>query len=138
MHTPLLRPARRSFAVFSIALLAACAAVPTAMPIHAQLAHDVYFALTDASPAARQKLVADCYAKLANIDGVVFLAAGTRDPELTREVNDSDYDVSLHVFFSSRATHDAYQTAPAHLQFIETNKDNWRGVRVFDSNLSAR
>jgi len=124
--------------VLAGALLAACAAVPTTMPMHAQLAHDVYFALTDASPAAQQKLVADCYAKLADIDGVVFLAAGTRDRELTRAVNDSDYDVSLHVFFSSRAAHDAYQNAPSHLQFIAANKDNWRAVRVFDSNLGAR
>ena len=36
---------------------------------------------------------------------------------------------------TARAAHDAYQTAPAHLQFIAENKENWRTVRVFDSNL---
>tara|TARA_R110002072_G_scaffold174303_3_gene329370 strand:+ start:59562 stop:59888 length:327 start_codon:yes stop_codon:yes gene_type:complete len=108
------------------------------MPTTAKLSHDVYFALKDPSPEAVKKLVADCHAKLAGIDGVVFLAAGTRDAELTRDVNDRDYHVSLHVFFRDRAAHDAYQDAPAHLQFIEANKDNWTGVRVFDSNLSAR
>ena len=119
-------------------LLAACATAPTTMPHQARLAHDVYFKLKVTSPEARQHLVAECHAKLADIDGVVFLAAGTRDAELTREVNDLDYDVSLHVFFRDRAAHDAYQDAPAHLQFIEANKANWQQVRVFDSNLVAR
>ena len=108
------------------------------MPISAKLSHDVYFSLKDASTESCQKLIAECHSKLAGIDGVVFLAAGTRDPELTRDVNDRDYDVSLHVFFTDRAAHDAYQDAPAHLAFIEANKDSWTNVRVFDSNLSAR
>ena len=109
--------------------------IPTPMNRFAQLAHDVYFTLKDSSPEATQKLVSACHTKLAGIAGVVFLAAGTRDHGLDREVNDTTYDVSLHVFFSSRAAHDAYQTASAHLEFIEANKDNWQGVRVFDSNL---
>lgn len=108
------------------------------MTNQAQLSHDVYFSLKDASPAACQKLVADCHARLARIDGVVYFAAGTRDVELTRDVNDQGYDVSLHVFFATRAAHDAYQTAPEHVAFIEANKDNWQGVRVFDSDLTQR
>jgi hypothetical protein len=46
-----------------------------------------------------------------------------------------DFDVSLHVIFKDRATHDVYQTAPRHLKFIELQKDNWATVQVFDSNL---
>jgi hypothetical protein len=117
---------------------AACQLTPSPMPNTAKLSHDVYFALKDSSPEAAQRLVAECYSKLGGIDGVVFLAAGTRDAELTRDVNDRDYHVSLHVFFRDRAAHDIYQDAPAHLQFIEANKDNWTGVRVFDSNLGQR
>lgn len=108
------------------------------MPNHARLAHDVYFTLADASPTARQRLIGDCYARLAGIDGIVFFAAGSRDPELQREVNDRAYDVSLHVVFRDRAAHDAYQDAPAHQQFIAANRDNWQAVRVFDSNLDPR
>ena len=108
------------------------------MTNQAQLSHDVYFSLKDASPAACQKLVADCHARLARIDGVVYFAAGTRDVELTRDVNDQGYDVSLHVFFATRPAHDAYQTAPEHVAFIEANKDNWQGVRVFHSHLAQR
>jgi hypothetical protein len=108
------------------------------MPKNAQLVHDVYFTLADKTAESKQALVDNCYAKLAGIDGVVFLAAGTRDPELVRDVNDRDYDVSLHVFFTDRAAHDAYQDAPGHLQFIEANKHRWQAVRVFDSAIATR
>lgn len=108
------------------------------MPSQPQLAHDVYFSLIDASPEACTKLIAACYDKLAGIDGVTFLAAGTRDRELNRDVNDGDFDVSLHVFFTTRAAHDVYQDAPGHLEFIAVNKGNWRAVRVFDANLAPR
>ena len=108
------------------------------MPINARLVHDVYFELIDASAEARQRLVAACHDKLAGIEGVAFLAAGTRDTELQRDVNDQRYDVSLHVFFTDRAAHDAYQSATAHGEFIADNQANWKSVRVFDSNLTPR
>ena len=108
------------------------------MPKHAQLVHDVYFTLADNTTESKQALVDDCYAKLAGIDGVALLAAGTRDPELVRDVNDRDYDVSLHVYFTDRAAHDAYQDAPGHLEFIAANKHRWQAVRVFDSAIAAR
>ncbi|HEX5050287.1 MAG TPA: Dabb family protein [Planctomycetota bacterium] len=108
------------------------------MPNDVQLVHDVYFQLQDASPAAKAALVAECYRRLAAIPGVVRLVAGTRDPELVRDVNDRDYDVSLHVWFRDRAAHDAYQTAPAHLAFIEANRSGWKKVRVFDSTIAPR
>ncbi|MFK7741275.1 MAG: Dabb family protein [Planctomycetota bacterium] len=103
---------------------------------NAALAHDVYFELADASPAAQEALIASCYEKLAPIDGVVMCVAGSRDAELTRDVNDLGFHVALHVYFDSRASHDAYQDAPAHLAFIEANKSNWKSVRVFDAAIS--
>ena len=119
--------------------VAATAEMPMPNAQHlARLVHDVYFALQDASHAMRQQLVDECYRRLAGIDGIVFFAAGTRDPELQRDVNDRDYDVSLHVVFRDRAAHDAYQIAPAHADFIAANRANWRRVRVFDSAIAAR
>jgi len=38
--------------------------------------------------------------------------------------------------FDSRASHDIYQTAPRHVQFINEQKPNWKQVRVFDSDLA--
>jgi hypothetical protein len=97
------------------------------------LSHDVYFTLKDNSPAARQKLVAACQKYLSKHPGEVFFAAGTRAQDLTREVNDQDFDVALHIVFQDKAAQDKYQEAPRHKQFIEENKDAWKKVRVFDS-----
>lgn len=101
------------------------------------LGHMVYFTLKDRSPEAVQALVAACRKYLNDHPGLVFFAAGTLVPDLTRPVNQTDFDVALHTVFESRAAHDAYQTAPRHLQFIAENKPNWDRVRVFDSDVDA-
>lgn len=97
------------------------------------LAHNVYFALKDKSPAAKAKLVAACKKYLTGHPGTVFFAAGTLAEALNREVNVRDFDVGLHLVFTDQAAHDQYQEAPKHYQFIDENKENWAGVRVFDS-----
>ena len=100
------------------------------------LAHDVYFTLNDNSAAARQKLVDACKKYLTGHPGTVSFSAGARVEDLTRDVNDKDFDVALHLVFKDKAAHDAYQDAPRHKQFIDENKDNWKKVRVFDSTVS--
>ena len=102
-------------------------------PESRHLVHDVYFALNDASEAARAKLVKDCYTYLSRHPGIVFFAAGERIESHTRDVNVRDWDVSLHIVFKSKEYHDRYQNASDHHKFIEENKDNWKSVRVFDS-----
>jgi len=57
-----------------------------------------------------------------------------RDRELDCELN-QDLDILLHTIFKDRPSHDAYQTAERHLQFIEVNKENWAEVCVFDSRI---
>lgn len=98
-----------------------------------KLAHNVFFSLKDASPAAQERLVAACQRYLKNHQGVVFFAAGTLAQEFAREVNDRDFQVGLHVVFASKADHDRYQDHPEHLKFIAEQKENWAKVRVFDS-----
>lgn len=97
----------------------------------------VYFALNDRSQPAIDKLLADCRKYLTDHPGLVFFAVGTVVPDLTRPVNQTDFDVALQTVFADRAAHDAYQTAPRHLQFIAENKANWQNVRVFDANVEA-
>lgn len=97
------------------------------------LAHDVYFTLTDSTDEARSRLVASAHAHLAGHAGIDFFAVGTRVAEHARDVNDDQYDVSLHVCFESKAAHDAYQVTPEHKAFIDENEANWTTVRVFDS-----
>ncbi|MCX7420573.1 MAG: Dabb family protein [Planctomycetia bacterium] len=97
------------------------------------LAHNVYFNLSDASPAAQQKLIDASYKYLKGHPGEVYFSVGTLVPDLARPVNDRGFHVGLHVVFENRAAHDAYQAHPRHIQFINENKPNWASVRVFDS-----
>jgi hypothetical protein len=123
-------------------LLALGVLVAAAIPARAQttprlLSHDVYFSLNDASPAARDALVAACKKYLTGHPGVVSFSAGVLASELSRPVNDRDFDVALHMVFDGKASHDQYQDAPRHKQFIEENQKNWKKVRVFDSLVDA-
>jgi hypothetical protein len=97
------------------------------------LAHNVFFTLTNRSPAAVQALVAACKKYLTVQPEIVYFACGARDPGLDRDVNDVGFDVGLHVVFASRAAHDAYQDDATHERFIAENKANWKQVRVFDT-----
>lgn len=101
------------------------------------LAHDVYFTLNDNSAAAKERLVAACKKYLTGHPGTEFFAAGTLAAELDRSVNDRGFDVALHVVFTTKTAHDAYQQAERHLKFIQENKDNWKQVRVFDSHVEG-
>jgi hypothetical protein len=96
-------------------------------------AHNVYFALNDASPEAREALVDACERYLSGHDGATFFAAGTRVREAKRDVNDTDFDVSLHIHFEDAAAHAVYQEHPRHKEFIGEMSANWKAVRVFDS-----
>ena len=112
--------------------LALTPSAPAAEPGRS-FAHDVYFTLQDASPAATQKLVDACRLYLSGHEGAVFFATGVRAVDMAREVNDRGFDVSLHVYFRDQAAHDAYQEHPRHKQFIADMSANWKTVRVFDS-----
>ena len=101
------------------------------------LAHDVYFTLNDASPAARQQLVAACKKYLAGHPGTIWFSTGTRAADFTRDVNDLEFEVALHLVFRDKAAHDQYQNADRHGQFIKECAPNWKTVRVFDSYVEA-
>lgn len=100
-----------------------------------KLGHMVYFTLADNSPEAVGRLLSSAREHLTDHPGTEYFAVGTRTPDLSRPVNDSEFDVALQVIFASRADHDVYQTHPRHLQFIEENKSNWKQVRVFDADV---
>lgn len=101
------------------------------------LAHNVFFTLKDRSEASRGKMLAACKKYLTAHPGIVFFACGTLEPELSRPVNDRDFDIALHIVFESRSAHDVYQDAPRHHAFVEENRDNWAKVRVFDSEVES-
>ncbi|MEY3459452.1 MAG: hypothetical protein RL215_2609 [Planctomycetota bacterium] len=100
------------------------------------LSHVVFFTLKDGSAAAIEHLVQECHRYLRNHPGVVAFFAGTLAEEYARPVNDRAFHVCLNVVFDSRASHDAYQTAPDHLKFIADNRESWAQVRVFDADVT--
>lgn len=97
------------------------------------LAHNVYFTLNDSSPAAVKALIEAAKKYLIRHPGVVHFAVGTLCRELERPVNDLDFHVALHIDFKDKASHDVYQKAALHEQFVAEMKGNWKKVRVFDS-----
>jgi hypothetical protein len=102
-----------------------------------QLGHMVFFSLLDNTPAKCAELVAACQKYLTVQPGIVHFSAGVRDLDLTRDVNDTGFDVALHLVFRDRLAHDAYQDDPTHNQFIAEQRHNWRQVRVFDSHIAG-
>jgi hypothetical protein len=123
-------------AMGAVALAASLSAGSTKADQGPQLAHMVYFKLKDNSGAYRAKLSAACKLYLSGHEGTVSFGTGTRAGDFNRDVNDRDFDVSLHLVFVNKEAHDKYHVHPRHLKFIEENKDNWEKVRVFDSYLS--
>ena len=96
-------------------------------------AHNVFFTLNDKSSEAVEQFIADSKQYLAVIPGIESFACGVLEVALDREINDRDFDVSLHVLFESKEAHDAYQIAPSHDEFVARNEANWAAARVFDS-----
>lgn len=97
------------------------------------LSHMVYFTLKDSSESAQQTMVDACNKFLKPLGGITFFAAGKHAPEFDRPVNDHDFHIALHVIFDTKESHDVYQVAPEHLEFIAQGKDNWEQVRIFDA-----
>lgn len=100
--------------------------------------HNVYFSLKDSAPDKVQALLDDCQTYLSPQAGVVSFSCGVLEAGLSRDVNDTDFDVSLHILFDTREAHDIYQSDDQHNVFIDRNKDNWDNVRVFDTIIKVQ
>ena len=127
---------RRSLFTLLLILLglSACRAPGAAQPL---VVHDVYFTLEDDSDERVSELVEACHEWLGELPGIAFFAAGSRDLAHTGDVNDKEFDVSLHVWFESPEAYASYGEDPKHLDFIDAFKANWSGVQVFDSTATG-
>jgi hypothetical protein len=96
------------------------------------MAHTVFFTLKEPTPENIERCTSACHQYLANHDGILYFACGSRAAEYSREVNDTDFHVSLHLLFQSSRAHDIYQDHPEHKKFIDECKPLWAKVRVFD------
>jgi Stress responsive A/B Barrel Domain len=107
----------------------------TARADESAVGHMVFFELKDKSAESKKKLVDACYKYLKNHDGVLYFSAGPRAEDAKETVSATDWDVALHIIFKDKASLDKYAPHPDHKKFIEENRANWKGVKVYDSRV---
>ena len=95
--------------------------------------HSVFFQFKDSSDSVCDAFVGDCRKYLSIQPGVLSFNAGRIVEEHRREVNMTDFHVSIHIIFESKKRHDDYQSCDDHNVFVGKNKDNWGTVRVYDA-----
>ncbi len=70
---------------------------------------------------------------LCSIASVERAYIGTPAPTERRPVIDASYAFALTVLFRDVTAHDAYQTDPIHLKFIEDCRRYWERVQIYDA-----
>jgi hypothetical protein len=94
--------------------------------------HHVYFWLKNpASEQDRQKLI-EGLEKLSKVKTIKTFHIG-KPADTNRDVIDTSYSISWMLIFDDKAAEESYQVDPIHLNFVETCKDLWQKVVVYDS-----
>ncbi|MBL7697284.1 MAG: Dabb family protein [Chitinophagaceae bacterium] len=94
--------------------------------------HHVYFWLKNPSGETdRQKLI-EGLQKLSKVKTIKSFHIG-KPADTNRDVIDTSYSISWMLIFDDKAAEESYQTDPIHLNFVETCKDLWQKVVVYDS-----
>jgi hypothetical protein len=92
--------------------------VETTQDNPAVFSHIVIFWTDPANPKAADELLAGAEKYLKGIPGVLHYHAGKMATS-HRPVVDQTYQVALNLIFPDKATQDAYQVHPLHLEFVE-------------------
>ena len=128
--------ARRSFLKRGIslaAILGLTGSVPTKAqkPGKSDFMHIVYIWLKNPEKDL-QKVMSATEAFIKQVPTVNSYFIGT--PAGTdRSVVDNSYSFNITVGFNDAESQDKYQIHPAHVKFVEENKDLWNKVVVYDS-----
>ena len=95
--------------------------------------HSVFFYFKDSISAEIIESQKDAILnKLSTIPTVSWVKAGAPFG-IDRDVVDNAYGMSLHLEVASKSDLDAYQNHPTHLAFIGEFKENWTGIKVYDT-----
>jgi hypothetical protein len=84
----------------------------------AMFSHVVMFWTDPAKPGAADDLIAGARKYLTQAPGIVHFHVGRMVPS-HRPVVDQSYQVGLNIVFRDKASQDAYQDHPQHLEFVE-------------------
>jgi hypothetical protein len=94
--------------------------------------HVVIFWTKPENPNATAELLAGADKYLRPIPGVLSYHVGRMAPS-HRPVVDQSYQVALNLVFADKASQDAYQVHPLHLEFVEKAfKPNCAKVVIYD------
>jgi hypothetical protein len=97
-----------------------------------RFSHVVIFWTKPENPKAADELIAGMQRYLKPIPGVLQFHVGRMVPS-HRPVVDQSYQVALNLLFPDKATQDAYQVHPLHIEFVEkVFKPNCTKVVVYD------
>ncbi len=95
--------------------------------------HSVFFYFKDdisASEIERQRVaILEDLSRIATVDTIWAGAPLGVD----RAVVDNTYGMSLHLMAADRKALEAYQADPIHQDFLADFKDNWTGVKIYDT-----
>ena len=119
------------------AALAGSACFLLAGTASADVSHIVFFELNDNSAEKMDALIEGAYEHLCDIDGVTACDVASRMTSRQAGPNDKAYYVALIVTLNSAESLTAYDTDPEHLAFIGKYRENWKSVRVMDSDIVA-
>ena len=97
------------------------------------MVHYVLFWLKNPEDPEPRKTMEAGLKKLVTISTIKSSYLGTPADTPARDVVDHSYTYALMVSFEDIAKHNSYQEDPIHLEFIETCRDLWESVKVFDS-----
>ncbi|MDQ1088846.1 MULTISPECIES: Dabb family protein [unclassified Siphonobacter] len=94
--------------------------------------HVVNFWLKEGLSAEDRAKFEEGVSSLKNVEGIEVFNVG-KPAATDRPVIDRSYDYCLLTVFKDEAAHDVYQVAPIHLKFVETCKQYWDRVLIYDS-----
>jgi hypothetical protein len=97
------------------------------------LIHSVFFWLRADLTASEKAHFKSEVKRLSAIKTIESIYVGLPAALEERSVTDRTFDVALTIVFKDGPAHNAYQTDPAHLAFVERNKASWTRVVVYDS-----
>ena len=101
--------------------------------IFPMLVHTVYFWLKPELTAAQRADFRKGVESLGGIKSVEKIYVGVPAKTEKRPIIDDSYSVALTVLCKDIAAHDAYQVDPIHLAFVNTCKQYWNRVQIYDA-----
>ncbi len=94
--------------------------------------HVVIFWTHENTPQVADELIAGANKYLKGLPGILHFHIGKMVPS-SRPVVDQSYQVALNIIFKDKASQDAYQNHPGHLEFVDkVFKKLCKAVKVYD------